>query len=67
LHVSGMPLSPAVRDHLLAGLTGELARSGSLARRDPEWLRSTMSRWLRSELRRRTRRRPVVVALVVEL
>jgi ribonuclease J len=67
LHVSGMPLSPAVRDHLLAGLTGELARSGALARRDPEWLRSTMSRWLRSELRRRTRRRPVVVALVVEL
>ena len=67
LHVSGMPLSPAVRDHLLAGLGGELARAGVLARRDPEWLRSTMSRWLRSELRRRTRRRPVVVALVVEL
>jgi len=67
LHVSGMPLSPAVRDHLLTGLAGELARAGALARRDPEWLRSTMSRWLRSELRRRTRRRPVVVALVVEL
>jgi ribonuclease J len=67
LHVSGMPLAASVRDHLLAGLSSEIARAGALARRDPEWLRSTMTRWLRSELRRRTRRRPVVVALVVEL
>ena len=67
LHVSGLPLSPAVHDHLVAGLTSELARAGLFARRDPEWLRSTMSQWLRRELRRRTRRRPVVVALVVEL
>jgi ribonuclease J len=67
VHVSGMPLSPVVRDHLTAGLAAEIARAGVLARRDPEWLRSTMTRWLRSELRRRTRRRPVVVALVVEL
>jgi mRNA degradation ribonuclease J1/J2 len=67
LQVSGLPLSPAVRDHLVDGLTAELAHAGTLARRDPEWLRSTMSQWLRRELRRRTRRRPVVVALVVEL
>ena len=67
LHISGLPVSPALHDQLLAGLTAELGRAGVLARRDPEWLRSTMSRWLRRELRRRTRHRPVVVALVVEL
>ncbi len=67
LHVSGMPLSSALRDHLASGLSDEIARAGLLARRDSEWLRSTMTRWLQSELRRRTRRRPVVVALVVEL
>ncbi len=49
------------------GSPAEIGRAGILARRDPEWLRSTMTRWLRSEVRRRTRRRPVVVALVVEL
>jgi ribonuclease J len=66
LHISGLELDPTVRDRLLSGLAAELGRAGALARRDPEWLRSTMSRWLRRELRRRTRRRPVVVALVVE-
>ena len=67
LYVSGMPLARALHDHLVAGLTAELHRAGVLVRRDPDWLRSTMSRWLRSELRRRTGRRPMVVALVVEL
>jgi len=67
LHISGVELDQNVRDHLLSGLAAELGGAGALARRDPEWLRSTMSRWLRRELRRRTRRRPVVVALVVEL
>ena len=67
VHVSGMPSAAAIRDQLGAGLTAELARAGPIARRDPDWLRSTMSRWLRNEVRRRTRRRPVVVALVVEL
>jgi ribonuclease J len=66
LHISGLDLPASLRDHLLSGLAAELGRAGALARRDPEWLRSTMSRWLRRELRRRTRRRPVVVALVVE-
>jgi ribonuclease J len=66
LHISGLELDATVRDRLLSGLAAELGRAGALARRDPEWLRSTMSRWLRRELRRRTRRRPVVVALVVE-
>jgi ribonuclease J len=66
LHISGFELDQALRDHLLAGLVAELGAAGALARRDPEWLRSTMNRWLRRELRRRTRRRPVVVALVVE-
>ena len=67
LHVSGMPLAGAVHDQLVAGLAAEVARAGPLARRDPDWLRSTMTRWLQSELRRRTRRRPVVVVLVVEV
>jgi hypothetical protein len=62
-----MPLSGALHDQLIAGLAAELANAGPLARRDPDWLRSTMTRWLQSELRRRTRRRPVVVVLVVEL
>ncbi|HVN75163.1 MAG TPA: ribonuclease J [Thermoanaerobaculaceae bacterium] len=67
LHVSGLPLPATVHDHLVAGLASELARAGPVVRRDPDWLRSTMTRWLQSELRRRTRRRPVVVVLVVEL
>ncbi len=67
LHVSGMPLPAAARDHLAAGLAAQAARAGAAARRDPELLRSTMTRWLQGELRRRTRRRPVVVVLVVEL
>ena len=67
IHVSGMPMAASLRDRLAAGVGAELARGGAIARRDPEWLRSTMSRWIRNELRRRTRRRPVVVALVVEL
>ncbi len=66
LHVSGMPMDAALKDRLEASLGAEVARAGTLARRDPDWLRSTMTRWLRSEVRRRTRRRPVVVALVVE-
>ena len=67
LYFSGMPVATSLHDHLAAGLAAELRRAGPMARRDPEWLRSTMSRWLRAEVRRRTRRRPVVVALVVEL
>ncbi|MDD5563001.1 MAG: ribonuclease J [Thermoanaerobaculaceae bacterium] len=67
IHVSGMPAAAGLVDQLAVGLTAEIGRAGILARRDPEWLRSTMARWLRSEVRRRTRRRPVVVALVVEL
>ena len=66
IHLSGMPATGALADHLAAGLAAEIERAGLLARRDPEWLRSTMTRWLRTEVRRRTRRRPVVVALVVE-
>ena len=67
LHVSGIPLAGALRDELVAGLAAEVAQTGPLARRDPDWLRSTMTRWLQGELRRRTRRRPVVVVLVVEV
>ncbi len=67
LHVSGMPLPAATRDHLAAALADQVERAGPVARRDPELLRSTMTRWLQGELRRRTRRRPVVVVLVVEL
>ena len=61
----GFALAGGVRERLEAGLAAELARAG--AGRDSEMLRSTMSRWLKSELRRVTRRRPVVAALVMEL
>lgn len=67
LHAFGLELDDDTRRKLAADLAIELCRGGPLARQDTDWLRSTMSQRLRSELRRRTRRRPAVVALVTEL
>lgn len=65
LHTVGLDLG---RDgtRLAEDLGAELRRGSPLVTGDPDWLRSTMSQWLRSELRRRFRRRPAVVALVME-
>ena len=61
----GFALTDAMRRRLESALSAELARAG--ANRDAESLRSTMNRRLKNELRRVTRRRPVVAALVMEL
>lgn len=66
VHAHGLALDAATRQRLAAELQAELCRGGALASRDPDWLRSTMASWLRRELRRRTRKRPAVVALVTE-
>lgn len=66
LHAHGLVLDSSARQRLAVGLRSELRRGGALAGRDPDWLRSTMASWLRRELRRRTRRRPAVIALVTE-
>jgi mRNA degradation ribonuclease J1/J2 len=66
LHTHGLDLDGATLASLAAGLAAEIGRATPVARHDPDWLRSTMTAWLRSELRRRTRRRPAVVALVME-
>jgi ribonuclease J len=67
IFASGMVLEEGERTSLATGLAGELRRAPWASRRDAEALRSTMTRWLRSELRRKRGRRPVVLALVVEL
>jgi mRNA degradation ribonuclease J1/J2 len=66
VHAHGLALDAATRQRLATELQAELCRGGALASRDPDWLRSTMASWLRRELRRRTRKRPAVVALVTE-
>lgn len=66
LHTHGLELDGATLASLATGLAAEIGRGTPVARHDPDWLRSTMTAWLRSELRRRTRRRPAVVALVME-
>ena len=66
LHAHGLVLDSSARQRLAVELRSELRRGGALAGRDPDWLRSTMASWLRRELRRRTRRRPAVIALVTE-
>lgn len=67
IHAFGLDLEETLRRGLERDLATEIGRGGPLARSDPEWLRSTMTQWLRSELRRRARRRPAVVALVTEV
>lgn len=66
LHAHGLEIERATLDSLAADLAAELGRASPVARHDADWLRSTMAAWLRSELRRRTRRRPAVVVLVME-
>jgi ribonuclease J len=67
VHSIGLDIDEALRCSLERELGDALGRGGPLARGDPDWLRSTMTQWLRSELRRRIRRRPAVVALVLEV
>ncbi len=62
----GLDVGPEALDDMAAALGAELRREGSGLRDDPEWLRSTMNAWLREQMRRRLRRRPVVLAHVVE-
>lgn len=64
----GVSLPANLRDVLASGLGEELRRAvlGWAQRAGEEELRSTMIRWLRSELRRRLHQRPTVVAMVVE-
>ncbi len=66
LHTHGLELDGDTLSSLAAGLAAEIGRAAPVARHDADWLRSTMTAWLRNELRRRTRRRPAVVALVME-
>ncbi len=65
LHTVGLDLGQDGA-RLADDLAAELRRGSPLLTGDHDWLRSTMSQWLRSELRRRFRRRPAVVALVME-
>ena len=66
LHLHGLALDDKTRRRLAVELREELRRGGAPRVHDTEWLRSTMASWLRRELRRRTRKRPAVVALVTE-
>jgi ribonuclease J len=66
IHATGIELPPALCESLGTRLGDVLRHERSARRLDPDALRSTMTRWLRAELRRATRRRPVVSALVLE-
>lgn len=63
----GLVLPPGADVDLAAALGAALRRELRGRPPDPERLRSTMTRWLRNELRRLIRRRPVVASLVLEL
>lgn len=65
LMVVGLALADGERRRLLVGLGEELRRAQRQGCTDKEELRSTMSRWLRSELRRRQGCRPAVLVAVV--
>ena len=66
LQAVGFDAGPEALDELAAALGAELRREDTGLCDDPGWLRSTMTAWLREQVRRRLRRRPVVVAHVVE-
>ncbi|NWF99411.1 MAG: ribonuclease J [Thermoanaerobaculaceae bacterium] len=66
LQCLGVELPAGVRTGLLRDLAAEASRLAQERARDGESVRSTISRWLRSELRRRTGRRPSTVVLVSE-
>lgn len=61
----GLELSEGERRGLVTGLLAELRRRAEGGRGDEEELRSTMSRWLRAELRKRQGCRPAVVVALV--
>ncbi len=61
----GLALSETERRFLVAGLKDELRRARGEGRRGEDELRSTMTRWLRSELRRRHGCRPAVLVAIV--
>ncbi len=66
LQCLGLDLPAGVRTALLRDLAAEASRLAQQRTSDGESVRSTISRWLRSELRRRTGRRPSTVVLVSE-
>ncbi len=61
----GLALAENERQYLAAGLQNHLARAAEGRRGDGEDLRSTITRWLRSELRRRRGCRPAVLVVFV--
>jgi ribonuclease J len=66
LEATGLALDRGSLERLGSRLGAHLRARGGPGRPDPTRLRSTMTRWLQAELRRSTRRRPVVVAVVLE-
>jgi mRNA degradation ribonuclease J1/J2 len=66
LEATGLALDRGSLERLGSRLGAHLRARGGRGRPDPTRLRSTMTRWLQAELRRSTRRRPVVVAVVLE-
>ncbi len=66
LHFVGLDVSAETRRGLLADLAREARHLLAAPVGDGEALRSTMSRWLRREVRRRTGRRPSTVVVVAE-
>jgi len=61
----GLVLPENERRQLVAGLKDELRRARQERRGDQEDLRSTITRWLRSELRRRSEGRPALLVVIV--
>jgi ribonuclease J len=64
LQTSGIALAADDVRRLLAALAAELRHSGALAKGDDE-ARSTISKWLRAELRRSQRQQPIVLTSLV--
>lgn len=63
----GLTLAESERRVLVAGLKDELRRAVRERRAGEDDLRSTMARWLRSEIRRRQGCRPAVLVAIVGL
>lgn len=63
----GLALAESERRYLEAGLKDELRRAVRERRAGEDELRSTMTRWLRGELRRRQGCRPAVLVAIVGL
>lgn len=61
----GLAMAESERRYLSGGLKEELRRARREGHRDEDELRSTMTRWLRNELRRRQGCRPAVQVAIV--